>query len=153
LIKGISVDVRLHVWRKVADVLSKLAENEELASMMPTLIGISPALLMKIKGEIDIDLDEQMQEKLFTNPIIEPFMMNAHTLISSITSISDDEEYKTHLAESRISPQVAELIQVLNDKLGDDIQFSISQGQVAVVGRIAGEGLGLALKNVTKFVK
>ncbi len=94
-----------------------------------------------------------MQEKLFENPIIEPFMMNAHTLISSITSISDDVEYKQHLTEKGVAPHHAALIESLNENLGDEIQYSLSQGQLALVGRIQGEGLGLVLKNFTKFIK
>lgn len=120
---------------------------------MPTLIGISPAMLLKIKGEIDIEIDEQMQEKIFVNPLIEPFMMNAATLINSITSISDDEEYKQHLTEKGLPPHIIELIETLNENIGDEIQYSFSQGQIAVVGRIAGEGLGIALKTATKFIK
>lgn len=65
LIKGISIDVRLNVWKKIADVLSKVQENEELQAILPTLLGISPALLLKIKGDLEIEVDESMQEKLF----------------------------------------------------------------------------------------
>lgn len=142
LIKGISFDLRVNMWRKVADVLSKLQEDENLAALMPLLIGISPATLLKIKGEIDIEIDEAMQEKIYANPMIEPFMMNAATLISSITTISDDDEYLQHLNDKRIPAHIIELIMLLNENLGDEIQYSLSQGQIAVNGRIAGDGLG-----------
>lgn len=52
--------MRVNIWRKVADVLTKLQEDENLAALMPILIGISPATLLKIKGEIDIEIDEAM---------------------------------------------------------------------------------------------
>jgi len=137
LLKGISLDVRLNLWRKVADVLMKGAENENLLAILPMLTGIAPALLLKIKGEIDIDVDQHMQEKLYEHPIIEPFMMNAATLIGSVTSVSDDEEeYNQHLTE-KLPPFFVDVVKSFNENLGDEIQFSISQGRVAAVGRIA----------------
>ena len=121
LLKGISLDVRLNLWRKVADVLAKSADNEALQVLLPMLSGIAPVLLLKIKGEIDIEVDQNMQEKLCEHPIIEPFMMNAATLISSITSVSDDEEeYSQHLSE-KLPPFFIDIVKAFNDNLGDEV--------------------------------
>lgn len=79
--------------------------------------------------------------------------MNAATLIQSISSISDEDEYKEHLASKKLPSPLVDIIHMLNDHLGDDIQFSVSQSKVAIAGRISGDGLALILKNGTKFLK
>lgn len=53
-------------------------------------------------------------------------MMNAATLINSITTISDDDEYLQHLTDKRIPTHIIELIMLLNENLGDEIQYSLS---------------------------
>jgi len=61
LLKGISVDVKLNIWRKVSDVLFKVVEAGELdQALLPLFMGIAPAFLLKIRGNLDIDVDESM---------------------------------------------------------------------------------------------
>lgn len=94
LFKGLSFDVKLNVWKKIADVLLKIIENGDLdASLLPIFGGLAPAFLLKISGKLDIDVDEYMQSKLMENPLLAPAMMDAHTLIQSISSVSSDEEF------------------------------------------------------------
>jgi hypothetical protein len=65
LLKGLSVDIRLNVWKKVADVVLKLIESGEVdASLLPIFGGLAPAFLLKINGNLDIEVDDYMKEKI-----------------------------------------------------------------------------------------
>jgi hypothetical protein len=47
LLKGISLDVKLNVWKKLSDLLMRIVGNCEVdASLLPILGGISPLLLL-----------------------------------------------------------------------------------------------------------
>jgi hypothetical protein len=62
LLKGISIDVKFNVWRKVADALLKIVESGDLdPSLMAIFAGLGPAFLLKLKGNLDIEIDEQMK--------------------------------------------------------------------------------------------
>lgn len=65
ILGGISVDVKLNVWKKIADVLIKLVEAGEIdESLAPLLGGLSPAFLLKLSLNLDIGVDEYMQNKI-----------------------------------------------------------------------------------------
>jgi hypothetical protein len=65
LLQGISVDLSLHLWKRIADLTLKVIENAEVdASTLPILAALSPAFLLKIRGNIDIEVDEEMKQKL-----------------------------------------------------------------------------------------
>jgi hypothetical protein len=56
------VDLKLNLWKKVADVVLKVIETAEIdASHLPWLAVISPAFLLKIKGSLDIEIDDDMK--------------------------------------------------------------------------------------------
>lgn len=98
IFKGLSFDLKLNVWKKIADVLLKIIENGDLdSSLLPIFGGLAPAFLLKISGNLDIDVDEYMQSKLMENPLLAPALMDAHTLIQSISSVSSDEEFDAQL--------------------------------------------------------
>lgn len=47
LLSGISIDIKLNMWKKLADLLMKLIESGNLDSrLFPILGGIAPALLL-----------------------------------------------------------------------------------------------------------
>jgi len=78
LLKGISVDVKLNLWKKLADVILKIVESGEIdASLLPILGGMAPAFLLKVNGNLDITVDEQMKKKILENPMAEPILMDA----------------------------------------------------------------------------
>jgi len=84
LLSGISIDIKLHVWKKVADLLLKLIENGQLPDeLMPMIGGITPAFLLKLNAKLDITVDDYMKQKLTENPLVEPVLMDAKTLIDS----------------------------------------------------------------------
>ena len=65
LLKGISLDIKLNLWKKIADVLLKIIEAGELdASLMPLLGGLAPAFLLKVNASLDIEIDENMKQKI-----------------------------------------------------------------------------------------
>jgi hypothetical protein len=65
LLNGISIDVNINVWKKVADVVLKLVEGGELdAALLPILGGIAPALLLKLNLNLDITVDDYMKSKI-----------------------------------------------------------------------------------------
>jgi len=96
LLKGISVELRVNLWKKIADVILKLVESGELPpSLLPILGGLAPAFLLQINGQLDIIIDDYMKNKIKENPLVEPALLDAHTLVTSISgkSFDTDEEY------------------------------------------------------------
>lgn len=77
IFKGISIGIRVNVWRKISDVLFKIVEQGEVdSSMLPIFGGIAPALMLKINGNINLTVDEHMINKLSEHPLLGPLMMN-----------------------------------------------------------------------------
>lgn len=71
----------------------KVIENAEVdASTLPVLAALSPAFLLKIKGALDVEIDEEMTQKLQENPLLEVAMIDASTLIASTSSVGSDDE-------------------------------------------------------------
>jgi hypothetical protein len=65
LLKGINIDVKFHVWKKVADVLLKLVESGDIdPALMPIFGGLAPAFLLRINGNLDIEIDDYMKQKI-----------------------------------------------------------------------------------------
>jgi hypothetical protein len=64
-LKGISVDAHVHLWKRVAELARELensAGNDE--DQLVLLAALGPAFLLRIRGTIEIDVDEEMQQKL-----------------------------------------------------------------------------------------
>ncbi len=81
-LKGISLEVRLNLWKKLADVLLKLIESGDIdPSLLPILGGVSPLFLLRLNGNIDLTIDEYMQNKITENPLVEPILLDGNTLI------------------------------------------------------------------------
>lgn len=84
LLKGISVDIRINLWRKLADLLMRIVGNCEVdASLLPILGGIAPLMLLKINGNLDITIDDVMKQKISENPLVEPVLLDANSLITT----------------------------------------------------------------------
>jgi hypothetical protein len=77
--------------------------------------------------------------------------MDASSLISGTSGVADDG-FDEHLAEE-VPSHLVELIKIAMDHLGDEIDFSFAHPQLGIRGRVAGEGLNLAVKNAAKFIK
>jgi len=93
LLKGISLEVRLNLWKKLADVVLKLVEAGELdPSLLPILGGVAPAFLLRVSGNLDITIDEYMKKKIAENPLVEPVLLDAKTLIDSVSGKSFERE-------------------------------------------------------------
>ena len=76
--------MKFNVWRKIADVLLKLVEGGDIdAALMPIFGAIAPAFLLRVHGKIDIEIGDYMKQKITENPLIEPVLMDANTLVSS----------------------------------------------------------------------
>lgn len=50
-------------------------------------------------------------------------------------------------------PNLAEIVKIGNDHLGDEIDFSFVHPQLGLKGRITGKGLSHIVKNGSKFIK
>lgn len=62
LLNGISLDLRLNVWKKIADVLLKVIESGDLdQALLPIFGGLAPAFLLRINGQLDIEVDDYMK--------------------------------------------------------------------------------------------
>jgi hypothetical protein len=80
--------------------------------------------------------------------------MDAFTLISSTSNVSSDEEadYEEFLT-SAVPHPLSAVLRLLNEHLGDQIDFSVVQPRIGVKGTIAGEGLSHIVKNASKYIK
>lgn len=96
-------------------------------ALYPIFGGIAPIFLLKMTGNLNIEVDDTMKEKIQTNPLIEPLMMDLFTLISSTSNVSSDEEadYEEFLTSGTVPPPVAEVLRVLNAHLGDEIDYTV----------------------------
>lgn len=152
LLNGISLDIKLNVWKKLADLLMRIVGNCEVdASLLPILGGIAPLFLLQIGGSLDIKIDEYMRNKIAENPLVEPVLLDAATLITSTSgkSFENDEEFFASLSEL---PDPFNSIATLFAKhLGDEVDFEVLDEYVGGKGRISGEGLNLILRNGLKY--
>ncbi len=102
LLRGFNIEGRLNVWKKCSDVLMKLMEGGELPEqILPILGGVSPAFLIKVNGNLDIEIDDYMKKKITENPLVEPILMDANTLVQSASNVHEegDEAFEEHLKE------------------------------------------------------
>ena len=77
LFKGISLGIRVNVWRKISDVLFNIVEAGEVdSSMLPFFGGIAPALMLRINGNLNITVDKPMMAKLEEHPLLAPLVMS-----------------------------------------------------------------------------
>jgi hypothetical protein len=78
------LDVRLNIWRKLSDLLMRIVGNCEVdASLLPILGGIAPLMLLRLNGNLDIEIDEVMKSKITENPLVEPVLLDASSLITT----------------------------------------------------------------------
>jgi hypothetical protein len=60
----VSVEVKLNVWRKIAEIITKFLENggfanaNEMVKML--LSGLSPVLALKLNAKLDVTVDDYM---------------------------------------------------------------------------------------------
>ncbi len=100
IFKGISLGIRVNVWRKISDVLFRIVETGEIdSSMLPYFGGLAPALMLRINGNLNVTVDEPMLAKLADHPLLGPLMMNPTQLIEGTSNISSEEEFEEHLKQ------------------------------------------------------
>jgi hypothetical protein len=64
-LKGINIEGRLTLWKKLSDVVFKLIESGEIdPSVLPIVGGLSPVFLLKLNGSLDLTIDDYMKEKI-----------------------------------------------------------------------------------------
>ncbi len=138
LLEGISIDVKLNVWKKLADLILKLIESGNFDSaLFPILGGIAPVFLLRINGSLDLGIDDFMKAKIRENPLVEPILMDAPTLINSVsgTSFENDEEYKKHIDEG-VPPPFNELVKLFAHHLGDIFEYDLAGPYGGVSGYV-----------------
>lgn len=76
----------------------RIVEAGEIdSSMLPFFGGMAPAFLLRLNAQLSLTVDDHMQSKLQDNPLIQPLLMDAHTLIGATSSVGSDEELEDHL--------------------------------------------------------
>jgi hypothetical protein len=151
LLQGISVDVSLHLWKRIADLTLKVIENAEVdASTLPILAALSPAFLLRIRGNLDLEIDEEMKQKLQENPLLEIAMIDASTLVGSTSSVGSDDEFD-EFVQNALPPPFSPYVQLLAKHLGDDLQISIVDSLAGVKARVQGEGVVQLLRTAVKY--
>jgi len=62
ILAGLSVDVKINVWKKLSDLLMRIVGNCEVdASLLPILGGISPLFMLEIGADVSIKVDDKMK--------------------------------------------------------------------------------------------
>jgi len=153
ILNGISIDVKLNLWKKLSDLLMRIVGNGEVdADLLPILGGISPLFMLQIGGSLNVTIDEQMRQKISENPLVEPVLLDASSLITATSgkSFENDEEYFTFVNDKFPEP-FGEIAVLLAKHLGDEVNFEVLDQQIGLKGRITGEGLNLILRNGLKY--
>lgn len=121
------------------------------ASLLPILGGIAPLFLLQIGGNLDIKIDDYMRTKIAENPLVEPVLLDAATLITSTSgkSFENDEEFFESLNE--LPEPFNAISQLFARHLGDEVNFEVLDEFVGLKGRVTGEGLNLILRNGLKY--
>jgi hypothetical protein len=89
LLKGISFGLRLNIWRKLSDVMLRLAESADVdPAMLPIFGGLAPAFLLRISGILNITIDDHTMEKLQEHPLLQPLLMDANSFIAATSNVS-----------------------------------------------------------------
>lgn len=154
ILKGISFGVRLNVWRKISDVLLRIVEAGEVDStMLPFFGGIAPAFLLRISGNLNVNIDEGMMAKLQEHPLLQPLLMDALSLIHATSNCSSEEELPEHLKNLEAPPALGHLLQILIDHMADEVNASVTHPQLGLQLRINGKGLALIIRNAVKFME
>lgn len=122
------------------------------ASLLPILGGVAPLFLLEVNANLDIKVDENMKAKISENPLVEPVLIDAPNLITSMSgnSFENDEEFFKHVSE-KIPAPFSDVLILLASHLGNEINFTVCDEFVGLKGRIAGEGLALIVRNGLKF--
>ena len=151
LLRGISLDVKMSLWKRIADVILKIIEVGDLDSaLMPIFGGLAPLFLLKVNGSLSLEVDEDMKAKIQENPLIQPMVMDAGSLISATSNVSSEEEFEEYL--NNLPGALQTLVKMAVDHLGDEVEFSVCHPHVGVKGRVSGEGLGLIARNMAKYI-
>ena len=147
------MDVKFNVWKKIADVLMKLVESGEVdAALMPIFGALAPAFLLRIHGKLDIEIDDYMKQKIMENPLVEPILMDAPTLVGATSKVSSDEELDEFL-DNEVPKPLAMVTRILMKHLGDEITFSALHPHLGVKGRVHGEEMHYLIRNGIKYYK
>ena len=155
LIKGIQVDLKVNIWKKLFDVLMRVVGNCEVdVNLIPILGGIAPLLLLQINGNLDITIDDTMKEKIAENPLVEPVLLGASDLITTLSgnSFENDDELYEYVKKCMPAPR-ALLLTTLAKAVGDNITFEVLDEHLGVKGSISGEGLALIVRKGLHFAK
>jgi hypothetical protein len=154
LLKGISVGLRINVWRKISDVFFKIIEEGEIESkMLPIFGALAPAFLLRLQGILNIGIDDHMMQKLQEHPLLQPLLMDAGSLIAATSNVSSDDELPEHLDNLKIPPAAGLLLKDLAAHLGNEIDISLTHPSAGAQIRIIGNGLNLVVRNLAKYLE
>lgn len=85
------------------------------------------------------------------NPLVEPILMDAASLIAATSNVSDDSEFDEHLHKTVPAP-MNKIVDIMMKHLGDEVTFSAIHSHLGLVGRFHGEGLHLLIQTLIKFL-
>jgi len=107
--------------------------------------------MLKANAHLSLEVDEDMKNAISTNPLVEPVLMDANTLVQSASQVhsEDAEEFKQHVAEA-FGP-LAPIVNFLSNNLGDDVTLSVSGTRVGLKARVNADGLATLVKTIAKF--
>ena len=95
--------------------------------MLPLFGGLSPVFLLRLNAKLDLTVDEAMIAKLEENPLIQPLLMDAATLVGATSHVSSDDELEEHLASlAMIHPPADQLLKALIKHISDEVGISIT---------------------------
>jgi len=152
-LRGFEIEYKMNVWKKLSDFCMKLMESGELPEqVLPIIGGISPALLLKVNGHLNIEVDDYMKQKITENPLTEPIMLDAPTLVQSASNVhSDDESELNDHIEENLPPPLQPIIKFFMKHLGDEVYFAGGNSFVCGKSRLSTKGLSHIVTTMAKF--
>jgi hypothetical protein len=155
LLKGCQFNVKINVWKKLADVMMKIVEVGGISSSILPFVGcIGPAALLKVNGTLDIEVDEHMKKSIASNPMVEPLLTDINSMISTMTHCSHNDDMDSYIDNNLVftPPQIKKVIKFFIAHMGDEIDFMVCHPHFGIKGLIAGKGLSDVLKTSIKFM-
>ena len=65
--------------------------------MLPEDRTFATALMLRVNGNLNFTLDQEMLEKLSELPLMAPLTMNLQQLISKTSNVSGEEKFQQHM--------------------------------------------------------
>lgn len=88
LIKGFRAELKWASWKNLTSVMAKVLQEDDRV-MTYGMMGTVPKILFKVKGTLDIELEEEDLSALLETPIAQVANININQLVSSVSAVGE----------------------------------------------------------------